>query len=120
MTKMLSRDGPDHHIAQCEHGTVHIVWGNLTIRLRPADFVAVAGMAEDAYAKMADDASTGFQLQIRRTQLRFPPEELVSLVELMRLAVSNLEITPEDEETCLRNEVDWKAPFLPTIPFSCN
>jgi hypothetical protein len=117
---MLSSDGPGRYIAQCEHGTVHFVWDNLTLRLRLADFIEVAGMAEDAYAKMSNDASTGFQLQIRRTQLRFPPEELLSLVELMRVAILNLEHTPGDKETRPRDEMDWKAPFWPTNPFSCN
>jgi hypothetical protein len=116
MTKVLSRDGPSRYIAQCEHGTVHIVWDNLTIRLRPEDFVS---LAERACARMgnslAQDEDKGFRLKMHAIGIRFPPEILATLRELMSLAVLQMDKPSEKgnefralEEASI--ELPWTLP----------
>ncbi len=42
-------------IEQCEHGTVHLVLGDLTLRLRPDDLLDITGALEVATRQLGGD-----------------------------------------------------------------
>ncbi len=44
-------------IEQCEHGTVHLVIGDLTLRLRPNDLVDISGALEVATRQLDGEES---------------------------------------------------------------
>ena len=76
---VLALENATRYIAQCEHGTVSIVWDNLVIRLCPADFAQVVGMVEEASANVLDarEPTMGFRLKLGTVILIFSPEDLL-------------------------------------------
>jgi hypothetical protein len=89
---ILAQESATRYIAQCEHGTVHIVWDNLSIRLRPADFVRLVENACTRAGNLMDhDERKGFRLRMHGIGIEFPPETLANLRDLMCLAVLQME-----------------------------
>ena len=97
---ILALDSAGRYIAQWEHGTIHIIWGNLSIRLCPVDFAQFAGMVENAQAQAFDPsgADSAFRLRMRGVLLEFSAEDLELLEELNCLAsmqIGHPEVTRE-------------------------
>jgi hypothetical protein len=95
---MLAKESATRYIAQCEHGTIHFVWDNLSIRLRPADFARLAEYVCTRASNPFDqgepgepDENKGVELKMRAIGIRFSPETLVILRDLMCLAVLQME-----------------------------
>jgi hypothetical protein len=69
-----------------------MVWDNLSVRLRPEDFLRIA---EDTTLKaqswLTPEAQQGFWLKLKDVAVRFEPEGLAVLRDLMCLAILNIE-----------------------------
>lgn len=89
---LLAKAGASRYIAQCEHGTIHVVWDNVSVRLRPEDF---QNLAENTTLNMqpwlAPDAQQGFWLKLHGVAVRFEPESLAVLRNLMYLAILRMD-----------------------------
>jgi hypothetical protein len=85
---VLALESAGRYIAQCEHGTIHIFWDNLTIRLRSDDFGQLADVIDDAVARLPlqQKQSQGLRLRLRGVLLEFSAEDLITLDELASLA----------------------------------
>jgi hypothetical protein len=90
---ILAKESATRYIARCEHGTVHLVWDNLSIRLRPADFVRLTENACTRAGNLMDrdDEKKGFRLRMHGIGIEFPPETLATLRDLMCVAVLQME-----------------------------
>jgi hypothetical protein len=99
---ILAKESATRYIARCEHGTVHLVWDNLSLRLRPAGFL---GLAKHVCARTGDllnrDDKKGIGFRLNGIGVRFPPEALATLRDLMRLAMLQL-----DEPTGAGDELE--------------
>jgi hypothetical protein len=96
---MLAKESATRFIAQCECGTVHLVWDNLSLRLRPPAFI---GLAEYVCAKAGDllnrDDQKGIGFRINGIGVRFPHEALATLRDLMHLAMLQLDEPSEEAD----------------------
>ncbi len=116
---MLAKESTTRYIAQCEHGTIHFVWDNLSIRLRPADFARLAEYVCTRASNPSDPdepgEKKGVELKMRAIGIRFSPETLVILRDLMCLAVLQME-KPEKAYVESRTmdivpgDLPWAAP----------
>ncbi len=88
---MLAKESTTRYIARCEHGSVHVVWDNLSIRLRPADFVRLAERVCTRTGGLPDqDERRGLGLKMHEIGIQFFPETMPVLRELMCLALMQL------------------------------
>jgi hypothetical protein len=88
----LAKASAERYIAQCEHGTIHLVWDNLSIRLQQGDFVNItADACRKTQSGLEHDTGQGFWLKMRGVALQFQPESLMILRDLMCLAVLNMD-----------------------------
>ena len=110
---VLALESANRYISQCEHGTVSIVWDNLTVRLCPADFAQVVGMVEDACSGMFDPTGprNGLRLRLGGVLLVFSPEDLWLLQELMSLAIVQMGRPGKADEVAL-----FELPELDSVP----
>jgi hypothetical protein len=119
---MLAKESTTRYITQCEHGTVHFAWDNLSIRLRPADFGRLAEYVCTRASDLCDpdeldepDENEGFELKMHAIGIRFPPETLAILRDLMCLAVLQMEkpdVAGEDSRSMdvAPGDLPWVAP----------
>lgn len=86
--KILSKANATRYIAQCEHGTIHLVWDNLSLRLPPEDFISIAEQVwTGTDSLLGPDQKTGFGLRMRGIELKVYPQTLTVLRSLMALAM---------------------------------
>ena len=119
---ILALERAGRYIAQCEHGTIHIIWDNLTIRLRPADFDQFAGMVENAYARIQSQSSPNgvFRLRMRGVLLEFPPEDLELLEELTCLATVQMNRHGAADEINLFDLPEMESTYTHESPLPCS
>jgi hypothetical protein len=117
----LATESATRYIAQCEHGTVHIVWDNLSLRLHPSDFVRVAGLIDDACSDMVDPLrpDTGFRLNIQGVLLVFSPRDMALLHKVTQLAVEQMSQWGANEIP-LFDLSSMKAHCLPNVVSPCS
>ncbi len=88
----LAKESATRYIAQCEHGTIHFVWDSLSIRFCPAGFFRLAKhVCARAGDLLEQDEEKGIGLKLHAIGIRFPPETLATLRDLMNLAVLQME-----------------------------
>lgn len=89
---VLAREDPNRCIGQCEHGTVQLVWDNLSIRLHPADFIRLAEFVCTKTGELFGlDENEGISLDMPTIGIRFPPGTLPVMRELMSLALLQMD-----------------------------
>ncbi len=89
---LLAKASASRYIAQCEHGTIHVVWDNVSVRLRPEDFINIAeNTSLHTQPWLARDAQQGFWLRLQGLALQFQPESLVILRDLMYVALMKMD-----------------------------
>lgn len=89
---ILAKENAARYIAQCEHRTIHLVWDSLSIRLCPAGFLRLANHICTRTATLIEqDEGKGIGLKLHTIGVRFPPETLATLSDLMNLAALQME-----------------------------
>lgn len=84
---MLAKENVRRYIAQCEHGTIHLMWDNLSLRLRPADFLDIVERIQTNEDWLGQEKAKGFGFVLRGIELKILPETLTTMRNLMVLAV---------------------------------
>jgi hypothetical protein len=88
----LAKESATRYIAQCEHGTIHLVWDSLSIRLRPGGFFRLAKHVCARTSALPDqDEEKGLGLRLNAVGVRFPTETLATLRDLMWLAMLQMQ-----------------------------
>ncbi len=88
---LLAKANATRYIAQCEHGTIHIVWDNVSVRLCQADFLSItANTCKGLTTGGERDKGQGFWLKMPGVALQFQPESLAIMKDLMCLAIINM------------------------------
>jgi hypothetical protein len=88
---------------QCEHETIHLTWDLVTIYLNPTEFEQVAELLEHG-SRLATPATLRqphnqlilrekgyYQLWLRNVALNLSPTNFLILVDLVRVALKNLD-----------------------------
>lgn len=89
---ILAKESANRYIAQCEHGTIHLVWDSLSIRLCPGGFFRLAKHVCARTSDLLDqDEEKGLGLTLNAIGVRFPTETLATLRDLMWLAMLQME-----------------------------
>ncbi|MBX3013043.1 MAG: hypothetical protein KF832_16115 [Caldilineaceae bacterium] len=87
---ILVEQGEWHYVARCEHGTLHLRWGHITIALGAADFRTFARLALTEAANH-QPASGRMRLQVDTVTVEFPAADLYPLLALMQRALTHLD-----------------------------
>lgn len=120
----LARYTDKHLIAQCEHGTCHLTWDRVTVRLLPAECVRLAGFlaswsaeSRTGMAFLHDEGFRLFQDPLERVQcwvyntgFQMTAREVPILCKLVQLAARRL---------CHAERAIGTAPVSPTLADSC-
>lgn len=95
---LLAQQSQRHYLAQCEHGTLHLVWMHTTLHLNPALMCELTDVlhawAADAYdpdaleahlaeVRLERAAFDSYNLWVEHTALRLSPAELAMLHEMV-------------------------------------
>jgi hypothetical protein len=89
---ILAKENVSRYIAQCEHGTIHLVWDNLSVRLYPEDLIRIVDQVQTAAGHpLGANQKRGFKIKMRELELTVQTEALTVLRDLMSLAVVQME-----------------------------
>lgn len=113
---ILAKASATRYVAQCEHGTVHLIWDNLSLRLPPSGFIK---LAEQIYTQtdglLGQDQKTGFGLRMRGIELKVYPQALSVLRSLMGLAMLQMD-RPTDAPASSTEPDNRRRGFSPDTP----
>lgn len=89
---ILAAEDPFHCISQCEHGSIHLDWGNLTIHLKPQNFLELSDILEAACARRSQVSGDKkkFHLNIQSAMLVLSSESLFRLRDLVNLSLDQM------------------------------
>jgi hypothetical protein len=100
--KLLARINERIFITHCQHGTLHLNWGIVTIHMRPKDFLHVAQLQEQGSIcfekkeivngpiKLAHSENGDFELTILDFVLKMNAIDYLRFVEMVRKALKKL------------------------------
>lgn len=132
---ILAQRDSYRYVALCEHGTIHLIWGNVTLRWRPDDFAEVVclldkGVDSARGTKIGEGhnclihVSQGFfQLVLGSAALFLAPEDFLLLVDMARMALHQLIGRLADDAITQPAKTDGdipKARNIPGVSFSVN
>ena len=94
----LAKSSDWRHIAQCEHGTIHLSWDRKTLHIQPKNFLRVVRFLEKASLGYEREINDGhnylrqnkagyFELWLLGMGLMLSPVDFMILVDIVRLAV---------------------------------
>lgn len=121
------------YISICEHGTLHLVWGMVTLRFRPQDFAYVVHLLEQGLSstkgqeivcgpvRVKQDENGSFALRIIEIELYLNAVDYPVLVEIAKTALKSLKSVFTDSSG-KRLQVPQKLPkrFMGRSSFSLN
>jgi hypothetical protein len=99
---VIARFNERIYIARCGHGIIHLVWGMVTLRFRPQDFVQVARLMEqgaigdrnqhvsNGAVCLTQDENGNFSLKVKEFVLHLTTIDFLLLVDLMHSALMRL------------------------------
>ncbi|MCU0491935.1 MAG: hypothetical protein MUD01_10125 [Chloroflexaceae bacterium] len=99
----LAHHDSSHFIAQCEHGTIHIVWMRTTVHLHPTNFAELAQLLERAEQLpsvehlrhscfcMLRDMTGAAQVWMAEVGLALRPDDVPLFTSLVQQAEATLE-----------------------------
>lgn len=100
---LLAKHNDYRYITVCEHGTVHVNWGNATLRMPPAAFARISRVLEQAAADpnnieercegrlcLLQGRNGAYQLLVGDTGLYLNATELLVLIDLVQAAIDTL------------------------------
>jgi hypothetical protein len=98
---VLAKANATRYVARCEHGTVHVVWDNVSLRLSGADFIRIT---QDACTRAQSlraggEGKEGLHFSLKTVRVKFEPDAMLLLRDLMCLAALNMD---ESYDTHLR------------------
>jgi len=126
--RMLVEQTDQRYIAQCEHDTVHLCWGNLSLTFQPEaflrlgqqiifDHIRIARMFPNDDATSETDAKRKSVLQLRVgiVGVAFPTSDLPELFIALQIACALLELPTDTVHSTQRQ----KLPNAPLAIQSC-
>lgn len=117
MTPLVKRSDT-RYIAQCEHGTIFLVWHRLALQMRPEEFARTAQIIErwctdedqpmigDSFIRIFEQSSGHAQLWIGGVGLYLSPCDVLDLISLMRTAGQQLAAAQTTEPA---TDAGWHA-----------
>lgn len=108
---VLVKSSDQRYIAQCEHGTVHLVWHHAVLQVRAGDFVRLANFlntwtaygaesACDAVFRLHQSDSGAAQLWIGGIGLYLTPFDLLALNDMAQAATTQLTASAAPVSNC--------------------
>jgi hypothetical protein len=97
---VLAKAGATRYVARCEHGTVHVVWDNVSLRLSGADFIRITQdactraqslRADGKGEEVANFSQEGLHFNLKTVTVTFEPNAMPLLRDLMCLAALNMD-----------------------------
>lgn len=132
---LLAQQSQRHYFAQCEHGTLHLVWMHTTLHLNPALMCELTDVlhawAADEYdpdalethfaeVRLEQAAFDSYNLWVEHTALRLSPAEVAMLHEMVRRADQLLRAMIVDVRQVASNVANADSHFatLPVLQIS--
>jgi hypothetical protein len=112
---ILIEDDDSHYITQCEHGTVHVVWGHMSFNLRRDDFVSLADTAVGACLQAGippDSKASAFRLHIDDAMVSMEAETFWQFADLLRRAVEEM---PPDVQMRIERGAEWTVEIISNL-----